>query len=223
MSHCQSLSSSIVEVLTEMQCKTLSFRVYGSKWLCIHAALCVFVSLVCYCSWLIWSLHRILIMKEMCVCVCLCGLEWQKGWRWGLHSKKGFLSRWQRQDWQDAILLGNGVSQPVSLPVRQPLTPLNLAFCWVVTGLALTLHVAGLINCTMKHTQGGNSPRWTLRAIILRLEVPLMALMTKTALSPLPFTPLSLCHLTNTPPPCSGLYYVDSISWMVEHSLRYKN
>lgn len=132
-------------------------------------------------------------------CVCLCGLEWQKGWQWGLHPKKGFLSRWQLQDWQDAILLGNGVSQPVSLPVRQPLTPLNLAFCWAVTGLALTLHVASLINCTMKHTQGGKPPRWTLCTIILRLEVPLMALMTKTALSRRPFTALSRCHLTNTP------------------------
>ena len=57
-----------------------------------------------------------------CVCVCVCGLDWQKGWQWGLHPKKGFLSRWQLQDWQEAILWGNGVSQPVSLPVRQPLS-----------------------------------------------------------------------------------------------------
>lgn len=164
----------------------------------MQPCVCVCLSVWC-CRWLISFFCRIL-EKGRGVRVCLCGLEWQKGWRWGLHPKKGFLSRWQLQDWQDAILLGNSVSQPVSLPVRQPLTPLNLAFCWVVTGLALTLHVAGLINCTMKCTQGGTLPSWTRFAIILWLVVPLMALITKTALSPLSFTPLSLCYLINTPP-----------------------
>lgn len=79
----------------------------------------------------------------------MCGPDWQRGWWWGLHPKKGFLSRWHLQDWQDAILCCNSVSQPASLSVRQPLTPLNLAFCWAVTGLASTLHVAILINCTV--------------------------------------------------------------------------
>lgn len=125
----------------------------------MHHCVCVRVSLAGYCRWLICFPCRILKRKEVCVCVC--GLEWQKGWRWGLHPKKGFLSRWQLQDWQDAILLGNDVSQPVSLPVRQPLTPLNLAFCWAVTGLALTLHVASLINCTMKHM----NTRWELTSM----------------------------------------------------------
>lgn len=85
-----------------------------------------------------------------CMCGrCVCGLDWRRGWWWGLHPKKGFLSRWHHQDWQDAILCWNSVSQPASLSVRQPLTPLNLAFCWAVTRLASTLHVAILINCTV--------------------------------------------------------------------------
>lgn len=150
--------------------------------------------LICCLLWLnaeYWKGKR-------CVFVCLCGLEWQKGWLWRLHPKKGFLSRWQLQDWQDAILLGNGVSQPVSLPVRQPLTPLNLAFCWAVTGLALTLHVASLINYTMKST------RWELASMNslchnTQLEVPLMALMTKTALSPGSFTALALSLHKHSP------------------------
>lgn len=83
------------------------------------------------------------------MCVCVCGLDWRRGWWWGLHPKKGFLSRWHLLDWQDAILCWNSVSQPASLSVQQPLTPLNLAFCWAVTGLASTLHVAILINCTV--------------------------------------------------------------------------
>lgn len=84
------------------------------------------------------------------VCACVFGRDWQKGWQWGLHSKKGFLPRWRRRDWQDAILYGSSVSQAVSLSVRQ--YSLNLAFCWAVTGLPPTLHVASLINCTMSRT-----------------------------------------------------------------------
>lgn len=80
----------------------------------------------------------------------MCGLEWQKGRWWGLHPKKGFLSWWQRPDWQNAFLPRNSVSQPVSLAVRQPHAPLNLALCWAVTGLAPTLGVVALINRTMK-------------------------------------------------------------------------
>lgn len=153
------------------------------------------------------------------VCACVCGLEWQKGWGRGLHLKKGFLSRWQLQDWRDGILLWNSVSQPVSLPVRQLLTPLNLVFCWVVTRLASTLHLLILINCTIKHKYDGNLPQWTLGAIIPRLEVHLMALMTKTALSPLSLSPLSRCHLT----PDHLALDADSISWMAVCSLRYKS
>lgn len=115
-----------------------------------------------------------------------------EGCWWGLHPKKGSLSRWQHQDWQDVILHGNSVSQPVSLPVRQPLTPLNLAFCWAVTRLVTTLHGVDLINCTKKVRQRSPSPSWTLCATTLRLETSLMAVMTKTPLSHLPFL-LYLC------------------------------
>lgn len=114
-----------------------------------------------------------------------------EGCWWGLHPKKGSLSRWQHQDWQDVILHGNSVSQPVSLPVRQPLTPLNLAFCWAVTRLAATLHAVDLINCTKKARKHPPSPLWTLRATTLRLEASLKALMTKTPLSHLPFHSIS--------------------------------
>lgn len=154
--------------------------------------------------------------RGVSVCVYVCGLEWQKGWRWGLHPKKGFLSRWQLGDWQDAILLWNCVSQPVSLPVRQPLVPLNLAFCWVVTGLALTLHVADVINCTKKPKWGGNLPRWTL-CHNTQTGSPFDGIKDKTALCPLSFALLSLIP-TYTPTPTTVLrtfVYSDSISWMV--------
>lgn len=168
---------------------------------------------------------RILKREEVCesVCVCVCGLEWQKGRRWGLHPKKGFLPRWQLQDWQDAILLGNDVSQPVSLPVRQPLTPLNLAFCWAVTGLALTLHVVGLINCTMRHT------RWKLASMNSLCHntatgSPFDGINDENSFVSSFFdSTISLSPHKHIPPSCSGLYYVDRISWMAEHSLRYKN
>lgn len=155
------------------------------------------------------SPHRILKREESCVCVsvrvcmCACGLEWRKGWRWGLHPKKGFLSRWQSRDWQRAILLGNSVSQPVSLPVQQPLTPLNLAFCCAVTGLVQTLHVAGLINCTTKHWIDTKWPRWTPRAIILWLEATAMELTIQLCLVVV-FCLLSGCVVGRSPAPAPG-------------------
>lgn len=97
-------------------------------------------------------------LRPLCMCgyvdVCVALSDREVAW-WGLHPKKGFLSRWHLQDWQDAILHWNSVSQPASLSARQPLTPLNLAFCWAVTGLASTLHVAILINCTVKPSAAG--------------------------------------------------------------------
>lgn len=104
----------------------------------------------------------------------------------GVVSGTGFLSRWHLQDWQDAILCWNSVSQPASLSVRQPLTPLNLAFCWAVTGLQATLHVAILINCTINPNAVGTyvdgfSSLWC---------------RYKRPLSSLSFVPLSFSHHT---------------------------
>lgn len=104
----------------------------------------------------------------------------------GVVSGTGFLSRWHLQDWQDAILCWNSVSQPASLSARQPLTPLNLAFCWAVTGLQATLHVAILINCTINPNAVGTyvdgfSSLWC---------------RYKRPLSSLSFVPLSFSHHT---------------------------
>lgn len=175
----------------------------------------------------LFVLCRILRKEE--ICVSLCDPEWQKGRRWGLHPKKGFLSRWQLGDWQDAILFGNSVSQPVSLPVRQPLTPLNLAFCWAVTGLALTLHVASPINCTMKPTHA----RWELASMnsLWHNTVtgsPFDGINDKNSfVFPAFSLSISLSHHKHPHPPpsnhCSGFYYVGSIFWVVEHKLRQKN
>lgn len=138
--------------------------------------------------------------------------------RWGLHSKKGFLSRWQLQDWQDAILLGSSVSQPVSLRTRQPLTPLNLAFCWVVTGLAVTPQ-CGRTDKPHKEIHR----RWEVSSMnslykLLQLEAPLMA-------SKLPCL-LFLFYLAIFVPQTHThtriwTIYSDSIFSMAEHRLCY--
>lgn len=155
--------------------------------------------------------------KGMCLCVCV-ALSDRKVGDGGCIQRKEFLSRWQLQDWQEAILLGNGVSQPVSLAVRQPLTPLNLAFCWAVTGLALTLHVAGLINFPMKST------RWQLVLMnSLHHNTPTGCLFDGINDKKNSFVS-ALCHFAyvvnplNTSSPCSGpLYCMLVVSPMVEH------
>lgn len=104
----------------------------------------------------------------------------------GVVSRTGFLSRWHLQDWQDAILCWNSVSQPASLSARQPLTPLNLAFCWAVTGLPTTLHVAILINCTINPNAVGTYVD----------GFPALWCRYKRPLSSLSFVPLSFSHHT---------------------------
>lgn len=82
--------------------------------------------------------------------MCLCGLEWQR-LAMGVACEEKDARQGDSSEIDGMLFSSGTTSVNLSAPLYVPrLSPLNLAFCWTVTGLAATLHVAGLINFAMK-------------------------------------------------------------------------